>query len=94
MTTPAHESLCRKCGQCCRVVVRGFDGIRRHTGERCPYLGALSNLCIVYERRHEQWQGRPFDCLTIDEAIKARSLPNDCPYVQGVDGYRCEVRDE
>lgn len=65
--------------------------MRRYTGECCPLLDISTMLCTVYEHRHEPHPARPFPCLTLEQAIEARSLPDDCAYVQGLHGYSCGV---
>ena len=76
------ESLCRKCGRCCyaKTIVEGRV-IQTHVP--CRYLDTVTNLCTMYERRHEV---NPH-CLTVREGIEQGVFPADCPYVQGIEGY-------
>lgn len=77
------EDLCRRCGLCCyaKVIIRGEI---YYTDIPCHHLDTRTNLCTVYERRFEV---EP-DCLTVEEGIKCRVFPADCPYVKGLKGYR------
>jgi len=95
-----RDDTCRKCGRCCRLHERiaWYDKTRgpcssvRFTGEYCPLLDTATMLCTVYATRHAPHAKRPFPCLTVDQAITKRVLPNDCPYVRDVPGYLAEVR--
>jgi len=42
---------------------------------------------MIYENRFDL---NP-ECLRIGEAIKQKVLPNDCPFVQGIPGYKSVV---
>ena len=55
--------------------------------EVCPHLDPETNLCRVYEHRHEV---NP-DCADIETAITARVFPADCPYVADRPDYRPPV---
>lgn len=81
------EALCRRCAQCCYEKIVDEDGEVYQTPIPCKYLDIDSGLCTVYGRRHD-CQVR---CLTVAEGITARAFPADCPYVQGVAGYRAPL---
>ncbi len=83
MSEDALENLCRRCGRCCHVKFVIGDEVFI-TAEPCPYLDVETNLCTVYERRHE---ANP-NCLTVEEGIARRVFPADCPYVADLPGYR------
>jgi len=51
------------------------------TDRACSYLDKQTCLCKVYERRFQEVPG----CLNIQQAIERKALPNDCPYVKGLD---------
>jgi len=76
------QDLCRRCGRCCYAKVIA-DGEVYYTNLPCPYLDTATNLCTVYERRHEV---NP-DCLTVEEGIKLGVFPADCPYVKDLPDY-------
>jgi len=79
-----HEEKCRRCGKCCYHKVRiGQDVI--WTPCKCIFLDESTKLCTVYSNRHKI---DDLTCLTIPEAIARRALPNDCPYVADVKGYK------
>ena len=78
-----REDLCRRCGSCCYAKIIVEDEVYC-TRIPCPYLDTDTNLCTVYQRRFEVNER----CLTVEEGIAARVFPADCPYVQGLEGYR------
>ena len=87
MSGPANqESLCKKCGRCCRRKV-AIEGVVFWTPFWCPHLDRETKLCREYARRHDASPS----CLSIPEAIAKRALPTDCPYVAGMEGYRGPV---
>jgi Fe-S-cluster containining protein len=76
MKDPAPESLCNHCGKCCykKIIVGRTVYI---TPFPCEYLDTQTNLCTIYERRHEL---NP-ECLSIETGMKHNAFPTDCPYV-------------
>ena len=78
-----NDGLCRRCGRCCYAKVVFGDDIFC-TDIPCPLLNVATKRCTVYERR---FAVNP-DCLTVEEGIKYRVFPADCPYVAGLEGYR------
>lgn len=87
-TLEAHEARCLRCGRCCyaKLVVGGRV---IYTDIPCRYLDVGTNLCTVYERRHEL---NP-DCLGVEEGIERGVFPADCPYVKDIPAYRPPVTD-
>ena len=71
-----HEALCRHCGKCCykKIFIGRTVCI---TLFPCKYLDVRTNLCTIYERRHEV---NPF-CLSVPEGLRVSAFPADCPYV-------------
>lgn len=78
-----HESLCRRCGKCCRYRVRRAGGGFYYTPFHCPWLDREAKTCTIYENRRELRA----QCCSIEKAARISVLPNDCPYVQGIKGY-------
>jgi uncharacterized cysteine cluster protein YcgN (CxxCxxCC family) len=82
---PVDEALCRRCGKCCykKIIVGRTVHI---TPFPCKYLAPHTNLCVIYERRHEV---NPF-CLSVPEGLRCSAFPADCPYVAALapPGYR------
>ena len=83
MTDELHESLCEKCGRCCHAKVL-VDGVVYFTRGHCRYLDEASGSCTVYDRRFEHNE----ECIPVSKAIELRALPEDCPYVRDIHGYR------
>ncbi|MHC4871125.1 MAG: CxxCxxCC domain-containing protein [Planctomycetota bacterium] len=77
------KDICRKCGKCCYEKIIADDDVI-FTSVPCKFLDEENNLCKVYENRHDAH----IRCLTIEEGIKARAFPADCPYVKDVKGYQ------
>jgi len=83
-----HEDKCRRCGKCCQRSIIIYDGrMRQIDGVYCPFFDTKTKLCMCYEQRHEI---NPI-CLPVDQAIAKGLLPDDCPYVADVPGYKCKV---
>ena len=82
--TPEWEALCTGCGVCCYDKV--WIGSRLHLlKSACSFLNMKTNLCKCYEDRFER---EPL-CMPIDaDIIQMGGLPEDCPYVEGLPGYR------
>ncbi len=82
--SPEWEALCTGCGKCC------YDKVWR--GSRllllksaCSFLDTESNRCKCYEDRFEN---EPL-CMPVGpEIIQMGGLPEDCPYVENLPGYR------
>lgn len=72
----APESLCNGCAKCCykKIIVGRTVYI---TPFPCEYLDTHSNLCTIYDRRHEL---NP-ECLSLEVGMKHSAFPADCPYV-------------
>jgi len=84
-----NPKLCRKCGKCCYIKTI-VCGIHLFTKQHCEYLDEETNLCIVYKNRFKK---KP-QCLTVEQAIQIRALPNDCPYVKNLKNYEGPIWDE
>jgi uncharacterized cysteine cluster protein YcgN (CxxCxxCC family) len=82
-TEEEREALCRRCGICCHEKVR-FGGQVVITDIPCDYLDLETNLCTIYPERLTK-QPR---CSSVEDSIKANSLPGDCPYVGGLSDYQ------
>jgi len=76
------EDKCTQCGKCCYRKVM-WQGIAVFTNSHCPHYNVETKLCKDYENRLNLGVG----CLTVEEAIKNKALPNDCPYVEDLDDY-------
>ncbi len=76
------EDICARCGKCCYEKVDLGAGEICYTDETCKYLDTETNLCTVYERRHEV---EP-DCISLTEHLvrTLHWLPEDCAYVKYV----------
>ena len=84
----AHEAKCLRCGRCCYAKLLVEDRII-YVDVPCRHLDVETNLCRVYERRHEL---NP-DCLDVEAGTKRGVFPADCPYVRDVPGYRAPIID-
>jgi len=73
---PVDERLCNQCGKCCykKIIVGRTVFI---TPFPCEFLDTNTNLCTIYDRRHEL---NPY-CLSVPEGMKVSAFPSDCPYV-------------
>ena len=79
-----RERLCRRCGRCCYEKIQ-FEGEIYYTDVPCEYLDLETRLCTVYERRHQVRS----ECAPLTPAVvEMGALPADCPYVEGIAGYR------
>ncbi len=76
------EAICNKCGKCCYEKVDLGAGVIHYTDEPCVYLDTETNLCKVYDRRHEV---EP-DCISLTEHLvrNIHWLPEGCAYVEYV----------
>lgn len=82
--TPRNgEALCRKCGACCYEKVY-ISGEVFSTTRPCAHLDTTRLLCKVYGRRFES---NP-NCLGVEEGVRRRVFPADCPYVRNRPAYR------
>ena len=82
--TPEWEALCTGCGKCCYDKVWEGDRLLLLTSA-CPQLEVETNHCRVYADRFEK---EPM-CMPIGpEIIEMGALPEDCPYVENLLGYR------
>jgi uncharacterized cysteine cluster protein YcgN (CxxCxxCC family) len=84
----ANGSLCQKCGRCCHGSIH-YKGVLVMLPELpCKYLNRINEnmaTCSVYEDRNRfaKW------CQRVSrESIGNGLFPADCPYTQGIAGYR------
>jgi len=81
------ESKCKRCSDCCKRKI----GWRNKEGAiipvvldiNCPALDEKTKLCRIYKWRHSNLAFVLLgmnQCLTVDQAIHQRALPNGCPY--------------
>jgi uncharacterized cysteine cluster protein YcgN (CxxCxxCC family) len=82
MDRDGWEDICRKCGRCCYEKVDLGGGMVRYTDEPCVHLDTSTNLCKVYENRHEVEPS----CISLTEHLvrTLHWLPEDCAYVDYV----------
>ncbi len=71
------ERICNNCGKCCykKLIIGRTVYI---TPFPCEFLDTATNLCTIYERRHEL---NP-QCLSVEQGLKVSAFPEDCPYVE------------
>lgn len=86
------KDLCLRCGRCCLIKLNVGPwsfALPKH----CPhfYLDNGVGTCRIYEKRVGTDLGDNNMCLTIEEVIGHRLLPNDCPYVKEIPGYSSRV---
>lgn len=77
-----REALCRRCGLCCHRKARLGDVVVI-TELCCEFLDPETNACRVYPERALL---QPL-CLTAEASAADGTLPGDCPYVRGIEGY-------
>ncbi len=67
------ESKCKNCGSCCHF---------KDSDEPCQHLDK-DNKCDIYSDRSKvSW------CQSLDQAMLSGGLPDDCPYVKDINGYK------
>jgi uncharacterized cysteine cluster protein YcgN (CxxCxxCC family) len=74
------EAICKRCGKCCYEKVDLGGGVIQYTDEPCEHLDTETNLCKVYENRHEV---EP-NCISLTEhLVRTLSwLPEGCAYAE------------
>ena len=82
------EELCTRCGKCCTEKVE-VDGTIYISKKYCRFLDPETKLCTVYENRFEAEPG----CMEVPEGVKAGIFPADCPYIEGIKGYKPAVEE-
>lgn len=90
-----YEGLCKRCGECCRLKTYGNDDVKA-TNEYCQYLDWEFDgkaKCKVYgnKRRIGGKVAVGLVCVTAEVSGKNRDLPDDCPYVKDIPGYKSRV---
>ena len=79
-----HEAKCQRCGRCCYYKIKFGDDVKVVTKIPCKHLDLDTKLCKHYENRFE---ANP-DCHEASELAEQHMLPADCPYVEGIEGYK------
>lgn len=93
LTVESLEGLCTRCGLCCFSSVEVPDGRQMLVPElHCQFAelgesatGAPEARCTVYGERHElakSW------CMPLAKALARGAMPDACPYVQNIPGYK------
>lgn len=84
------EDYCTNCGVCCRphvTIVKGSNKRIRIVAKElsCKFMewDGKESKCSTYETRHEK---APW-CVDIQKVISQGIAPNDCPYVDTLEGY-------
>lgn len=84
------ESLCRRCGRCCHSAVWLGGRFVLLKDLPCRHLAWNEDgtaFCRIYEQREETGF-----CHKLSRRSVERNLfPPDCPYVEGIPGYRGKV---
>ncbi len=85
-----NEDLCRRCGICCRsgTEVKGRMVLLKDLP--CRHLShepGGKTYCRIYEHRERTgW------CYKINlQGLQKKLFPPDCPYVQGLKGYKGKI---
>lgn len=78
-----HEAKCNNCGKCCYKKIKFSDDLIVATKDPCEHLDTDTNMCKIYNERHEKHP----TCLSVEEGIKQKAMPEDCPYVAGLKDY-------
>ena len=73
------KDKCKRCGQCCYLVLRNEFGEPYPTAMPCPYL-TEDNLCRVYKNRLKSKVGEGFQCSPREES---HFDYEGCPYNTG-----------
>lgn len=86
------KDKCVRCGRCCLLKV-AYGSVSIALPKHCPnfYLDNGLGTCRIYEKRIGTFLGIDNVCLSIEEVMVQRLLPNDCPYVKNHPGYRSRV---
>ncbi len=77
-----QETTCERCAKCCYEKIEDDDGVFI-SNIPCKFLDLSTNLCKVYDHRHEAH----IRCMTVEQGIKVHAFPASCPYVKNIDGY-------
>ena len=85
------EEICLRFLRCCYEKL-DYHGRIYYTKTPCPHLDIASNSCRIYSQRAELHP----ECAQLSpDLVKAGILPEDCPYVAGIDGYQApEMADD
>ncbi|MEE9276357.1 MAG: hypothetical protein V3V62_13715 [bacterium] len=86
--TPEWEALCTGCGECCADKMWSGPRLLSLTS-MCSFLDPETLRCNCYADRFER---EPL-CMPIGpEIILMGGLPEDCPYVANLPGYKGPIR--
>jgi len=90
-----YEGLCKRCGRCCKHKTYGPDGVKA-INEYCQYFDwdfDGKGKCKVYDnpRRIGGKVAIGLVCVTAEVSASNKDLPDDCPYVKGIEGYKSRV---
>lgn len=83
----ADESLCRRCGRCCYCGVKVQGRMVALKDLPCKHLDYLPDgraACQVYPLREKTGWCHPISV----ESVRKELYPADCPYLEGLAGYR------
>ena len=83
------EATCTRCGVSCGAVVELDDRLLIVDGLHCSFAAFDGKIwaCTVYKHRHTvPW------CCDNRKAAQIGALSEDCPYVEGTDGYIGKVK--
>jgi len=84
------EAICNNCGRCCYEKL-DYRGQIFYTKTPCPHLDTDTNMCRIYLQRSELHP----ECAQLTPALlEAGILPEDCPYVAGIDSYQAPEMSE
>lgn len=84
-----YESICRRCGECCREKVRLENGRVVYLDFFCPALDVKTKKCRIYKNRHAILPAAiGVLCLSIEQALRSNEVPSHCEYrkVNGTSG--------
>ena len=88
--TAEWEAICQGCARCCYEKL-DYRGQIFYTNKPCSHLNTENNRCRIYGQRSELHP----DCVRLTpELVAAGFLPADCPYVEGIVGYRSPEMDD
>lgn len=82
------DALCQRCARCCYEKL-DFEGQVYYTDIPCELLDLETNLCTVYADRERRRPG----CVRLNEVNVVQGfLPEDCPYVAGIENYPAPLK--
>jgi len=87
------KDLCERCSRCCRLKM-SYRKFYIALDQYCPQHKRLDNLvgfCKIYGKHTGTRIGNDGICLSVEQMIEQRLLPEDCPYVKEISNYRTLV---